>query len=157
MQETSGMVAVLFRYVLGFCFSTIVAHFLIKMNVMALWKTVDPDSYQDSGWVTLSTIQGIVERVLYTSAMLAAQPAFIALWVALKVASQWESWKNKPGYNAFLVGTGLSILFGVSGAVIIAPNSNAAWQAIAAPIALVLFSLALFLTTKLIHAAHRAI
>ena len=60
---------------------------------------------------------GIVERVLYTAAFVLGAPSWIGIWLAVKVAVQWDRWKGaeRATYNVFLIGSALSILFGFIG------------------------------------------
>ena len=71
---------------------------------------------KEAGILTLP--MGIVERSLYTTAILLNQPGFIAIWLALKVASQWTRWQDKERgtYNVFLIGNGLSLMIAFTGA-----------------------------------------
>jgi len=82
-----------------------------------------------------ATLVGIVEGLLYPIAILAGQPAFIGLWLGVKVAGQWGRWgtefpppsaehaqlrrdriieakKGRRRFNKFLVGNALRILLG---------------------------------------------
>ncbi|MBI2862113.1 MAG: hypothetical protein HYX89_04765, partial [Chloroflexi bacterium] len=62
---------------------------------------------------------GLLERFMYTSAVLVGRPEFIAVWLALKVAGQWAAWRDpwlgRPIYNLVLIGNALSIIFGAGG------------------------------------------
>jgi hypothetical protein len=61
---------------------------------------------------------GIVERVLYTIAVIIGAYEWIAVWLAMKTAVQWDRWTGnlRVTYNVFLLGNALSILFGLFGA-----------------------------------------
>lgn len=74
---------------------------------------------------------GWLERFLYTATILAGFPEFIAIWLALKVAGQWERWKIDVGastgqdphraratYAVYLLGNGLSVLYGGLGSMV---------------------------------------
>src|SRR3972149_8298714 len=63
---------------------------------------------------------GIIERVLYTSAVWGDELLFIGIWLALKgLVTRWERWdEDRRLFNIFLVGTGVSLAFGVLGGVI---------------------------------------
>jgi hypothetical protein len=82
-------------------------------------------------------VVGWLERFLYTSTILFGFPEFIAIWLALKVAGQWDRWKLDIGsdatkgtdwaratYTVYLIGNGLSILFAGLGAVIVKEFDN---------------------------------
>lgn len=61
---------------------------------------------------------GILERFLFTTAVLMGSSAFIPVWIAIKVAPQWDRWKGseRVTYNVFLLGNMISIIFSLSGA-----------------------------------------
>jgi hypothetical protein len=72
--------------------------------------------------VTFSWLVGIVERTLYTTALAVGAWQFIGVWLAIKVAARWrdpDAQKGLPTDNAWLIGTGISLLFGFIGALII--------------------------------------
>jgi hypothetical protein len=84
---------------------------------------------------------GWLERFLYTTSILIGSPEFIAVWLALKVAGQWDRWRLDIGskaaigtvraratYSVYLVGNGLSILFGGAGAILFRMIGNDQWQ-----------------------------
>lgn len=66
---------------------------------------------------TLSIPLGIIERILYSSAFMLGAPSWVAVWLGLKVAVQWNRWKGKERatYNIFLIGNAISIVFGFIG------------------------------------------
>jgi len=67
---------------------------------------------------SLTWLVGIVERLMYTTVFIVNQPAFVAVWLALKVASQWKRWEDKerPTYDVFLIGNALSLIIAYLGA-----------------------------------------
>jgi len=83
-----------------------------------------------------SKLVGMVERALYTSSWLSGAPGFLAIWLALKVAGQWERWKadwssaqrrqeaqaktdtSRAMYAGYLLGNALSIAYGFIGGMI---------------------------------------
>jgi hypothetical protein len=66
----------------------------------------------------LTLPMGILERLMYTTIFIIDQPAFVAVWLALKVASQWKRWEDKERvtYNIFLMGSALSLIIAFLGA-----------------------------------------
>jgi hypothetical protein len=69
----------------------------------------------------LSWATGIVESLLYTCAILVNAWQWIGIWLVVKAAVRWQSGeKNKPDANIhlWLVGSGISVLFGYLGACI---------------------------------------
>jgi hypothetical protein len=67
---------------------------------------------------TLTLPLGICERASYTAALLLGAPTWIGVWLAIKVAAQWQRWQaeERATYNVFLIGNILSIFFGLLGA-----------------------------------------
>jgi hypothetical protein len=65
---------------------------------------------------------GICERISYTGALLLGVPGWIGVWLAVKVAAQWQRWtgQERATFNVFLIGNLLSIFFSVLGAWIAA-------------------------------------
>jgi len=70
---------------------------------------------------TIARSLGFCERILYTLAIIKGKPEWIAVWLGLKTAVQYEGWKKDifRRYNIFLVGNAISIFFGVVGANLI--------------------------------------
>ena len=70
----------------------------------------------------LAIIQGAVERGLYTSCIVLGRPDGIAVWLAFKaimrVKVPAEDPRNVAGTEIFLVGTAISLAFGVLGGMI---------------------------------------
>lgn len=61
---------------------------------------------------------GIIERFLYTAAIIMGLPEWIPIWLGLKVAVSWKRWqdeKQRGTYNIFLIGSALSLIFGFLG------------------------------------------
>ena len=95
-------------------------------GAIVLWLVIDKFTWRylskkgipgkEPGILTLPV--GIVERLLYTTAFLLNQPGFVAVWLALKVASQWKRWQGeeRATYNVFLIGSGLSLIMAYLGA-----------------------------------------
>lgn len=117
------------RIAWGYIFAVIAGHFAISKYIDRLWfligwQTSNPDERPAH---YLAYLLGIIERSLYFAALLANKPEFVGIWLALKVAGQWNRWgeKAKIGtvelegrvfYNIFLIGSGLSIAYAFVGA-----------------------------------------
>jgi hypothetical protein len=118
-------------WAVGFTFSILVGHLAIRYAARRMWIAVDlnPDAppKRPSPWQPQA--QGLVERTLYTAAILTGNGGFIAVWLAVKTAAQWKSWgEDQDGstrkrtvtgrevYVNFILGAGLSIGFAAVGA-----------------------------------------
>ena len=65
----------------------------------------------------LSMPLGMLERGLYTCVLIAGMWPLIAGWFGLKVAAKWKMLSDHGGAdNVWLIGSGLSLLFGLIGA-----------------------------------------
>jgi hypothetical protein len=107
------------HYVFGFGFSIVVG-LLIGLVTDAM-----RGGESGHGWKT--KIQGSVEQVLYTSSVLIGQPVFVAVWLGVKTAGQWQTWTGVRDQQAFsdkylspyLIGNALSIIVAITGAKIV--------------------------------------
>ena len=105
--------------VIGYAVSTV-------GGTLVLWLLIDKLAWghlakkgipgKSPGILTLP--MGNVERFMYTTVFIIDQPAFVAVWLALKVASQWKRWEGeeRATYNVFLIGSGISIIMAYLGA-----------------------------------------
>jgi hypothetical protein len=71
----------------------------------------------------LSGAVGMVERFLYTSALIVGVKEWVGVWLAVKVIARWQSAapdkQPEDSNNIWLIGTGLSLWFGFLGACIV--------------------------------------
>ena len=117
-------------YLIGYGFATVVAHFPIAWLVDRLWISIggQPKCWKeerpDEWWLPI--IVGLVERALYVGFLCLGAPAFVGVWLVLKVANKWYAWKDdlKEGgrtlkgssiFNIFVIGNGLSIGYAMVG------------------------------------------
>ena len=113
------------RIIAGYAVSVGVGHVAIKpLMEKHIWRRLNA-SYAhklETYPVTFSGLVGIVERTLYTTSLAIGAWQFIGVWLAIKVAARWRNPKEQEGVpadNAWLIGTGISLLFGLIGAWII--------------------------------------
>lgn len=130
-----------YPYAIGYIISLFLAHLLIRLTIDPLWKAHGDPLKEE--WRLSSLNQGYVERLLYTLSWQFGVPAFIGVWLALKVASQWRKWSEEAGYNIFLIGSGLSVLYGILGAKEIFWIQHSSWQSIGVPVIVVIVNLLL--------------
>jgi hypothetical protein len=112
------------RVLVGFAFSIFVGDVVVRAVVRALWTYLSRHSgvpaephLKQSG--SLSMPIGILERGLYTGALIFGAWQLVGAWLGLKTAMKWrEVSKYRGADNIWLIGTGLSLLFGIAGAAI---------------------------------------
>jgi len=68
---------------------------------------------------------GHVERTIYTGAFLLGHPEFTAVWLAFKTLGRGRT--DRSAFNLWLVGSGLSLSFGVAGGVLAATPPGGEW------------------------------
>jgi len=103
----------------GFFVSTIGGAFVLWLLIDKVgWSYLKKQGVGGKPRAILTPVLGIVERGLYTGALLMGAPEWIAVWLALKVAVAWRRWEGEKrgSYNLFLIGSALSVMFGVIGA-----------------------------------------
>jgi hypothetical protein len=113
------------RLIAGFAFSILVGHVVLWLLIeKTLWPYVtkqhppDPDHHKSR----LSWMVGILERTIYTGAFMLPVTGIqlVAGFLALKVASRWHSSSGPRSTvdsdNIWMIGTCLSVLFGLLGA-----------------------------------------
>jgi hypothetical protein len=111
------------RAIFGFIVSSLGGAFVLWLLIdKAAWAYVEKDGIQRKPKRVLTVPLGICERISYTGALLLGFPAWIGVWIAIKVAAQWQRWQGaeRVTYNVFLIGNLLSIFFGFLGAWIAA-------------------------------------
>lgn len=128
------------KYVVGYVFSLICGYFVTLFVVDGLRKKHGP---QREAYHILPRITGVLDRFLYTSALIIGIPGaelFIPMWLAVKVARGWRvpsqpekqtrskntekdekcvSKYDVGRYNLFLIGNALCVVFGAGGGLII--------------------------------------
>ena len=113
---------VIWQIVLGFFVSTVIAAVVLYVLIDKLaWPYLARKQKipaKPSGLLTLPL--GMAGRVLYTTAILAGTPQWIAVWLAFKVAVIWNRWQGpgRASYNVVLLGNALSMIFAIIGASI---------------------------------------
>jgi len=102
----------------GFAVSIIVGYFIVHWLVRWMWRySGAPESPDTKARRSLGWLLGIVERTLYTGSLLLGWWQVIVVWLALKVAVRWNvAPQHRGADNIWLIGTGLSLLFGFIGA-----------------------------------------
>lgn len=88
----------------------------------------DPDEKASSRIWRLPVIMGIIERIVYTILVgfsVSGAAGFIGSWVTIKAIGGWAKWANtnsdynRAVFSVGLLGSALSVIFGVVGGLII--------------------------------------
>jgi hypothetical protein len=142
---------IIIYYALGYLYSVWVGHWFVLSFSRKAWAALGemPKNERDMPYRWTSSLSGIIDRVIYTSSLLFSAREFIAIWLAIKVAVQWKRWEDKEdlgkaraSFHIFIIGTGLSLLYGIVGALIVEWLKEADYiSAIAFPILLILLNL----------------
>ena len=118
-MDLSHELLILLWYAVGFSYSLFAGLIIWYTHKYLYYKFHKVESI---GW--RSSYTGLIERGLYTGALLADYPAFVGIWLTLKSVSHWERFKAdaKLGngeatakFNGYFVDTGLSIAYGFAG------------------------------------------
>jgi hypothetical protein len=106
--------------IVGFLFSTVGGALVLWLLISRLaWWYISTGGQRQNTAPSLTIPLGLVERALYTAAILFGFYEWIAVWLALKVAVGWpHSSRQPPSDNLYLIGNALSVAFGFFGAVI---------------------------------------
>ena len=111
------------RVPLGLAVSIIGGDFVIRPLVGWMWKYIHGHEHgnlpaeftRKSGM--LSGPLGMLDRTIYTGALIIGMWQVIAGWFVLKVSAKWKTPSVYRGAdNVWLIGTGLSLLFAFAGA-----------------------------------------
>jgi hypothetical protein len=116
------LIGYLFSIVGGFIFIRLFNH--TAWEYLTLLETEKPIDKNNKLQLWTAAQVGIVERLIYTSSILFIGIEIVAIWFGIKALSQWKRWetdsiRSRATFNNFLVGSGLSLLYGVLGGYII--------------------------------------
>ena len=66
----------------------------------------------------LTWLTGMVERGLYTAALILGGFQWIGVWLGIKVIARWQTTEKRPkgSMDIWLIGSGVSLVFGFIGA-----------------------------------------
>jgi len=137
----------------GFFYAVILGQYLISKLIFRSWdgllleasvdKIEDKQLSKWSRWT--NSPLGWVEKALFFSAIIVDVPEFIVFWLAMKVAARWGAWEHRGVFNTFLIGTGLSLGWGVLGGKFVSWSLNKEYlKAISWTSSLLLFTLFLW-------------
>ena len=109
-----------YRIILGFAVSIVGGDLLLHSLIdLYLWPKIYKAYDLPSPKFPLTRQVGWLERLLYTGALYVGAWQWIGVWLAIKVAARWRSTSGPPygsSDNIWLIGTGISVLFGFLGA-----------------------------------------
>jgi hypothetical protein len=111
------------RVVLGFAVSIMGGDLVVRPLVVRMWRYLFrrsdlPEEYSKKSEMFMLTMpMGMLERGLYTGALIMGMWQLIGGWFALKIAAKWKRPSEYRGAdNVWLIGSGLSLFFGFLGA-----------------------------------------
>jgi hypothetical protein len=110
------------RSLLGFGFSIVLGDLFVRPLVRQMWAYLSrqgnvPAEPHVKQAGSLSMPLGMLERALYTGALIMGSWELIAAWLVLKTAGKWkEVAVHRGADNVWLIGNGLSLFFGFFGA-----------------------------------------
>jgi hypothetical protein len=134
-------------FIFGFGFSLFPGQLAAAAVVRPLYALANGDQHNPS-----AKILGLVERCIYTISIYIQRPEFIGAWLVLKVAGQWGKRSDKAGrawFNPFLIGTGISLIYGAVGGYLISWIEGRDWQhAFTVPLTLIGASIWLMLYAR---------
>jgi len=120
-----------FCFIVGYCISLILGHFVTSRVTRRLWNVAEEEVRQLQNQEqylpirtspTIALWHGTAERFLYTSTIILGRPEGIAIWLAFKAVMRWKIYENDPrhipGSAIYVVGTIVSLIFGVLGGLI---------------------------------------
>ena len=93
---------------------------IVGTVVTGLFYCVLPESTSSRNedfFLELPAVVGIVERILYTTLAVFGVYSLITGWFILKAVIRFKK-DREHEFNAYLIGTGLSVLFGLAGGVL---------------------------------------
>jgi hypothetical protein len=160
-------------YVVGYVFSVVVGSLLIYRLMQQARKLVNLVSEElgqpgkrlpyYAPWLRwMPWTVGAVEMVLYTTAANLERFEWIAVWLTIKTVAGWSRWNkedeadvhpSRTYFNCFLIGSGLSIAFGVTGGYLPKLAAISPLVALAAMAGLVSFTVFLIFWLTLYWAA----
>lgn len=117
--------------VLGFAYSVAVGQVLVSLVIEAGHRVAYTRTRRrrTSPQQQSAAAVGYFERALYTALWLTPHPELILGWLALKAAGVLrQSRDDQLVYNTFLLGTGLSLAFGVAGGMIVELLEDGDWE-----------------------------
>lgn len=120
------------RLLLGYFVSLLIGHMATSRALRCLWRIAQAeaqnqqDSLQNAKPIRttpkIAFWHGVAERFFYTSTVLIGSPEGIAVFLAYKAVMRWQVYKedvrNIPGSAIYIIGTVISLAFGVLGALI---------------------------------------
>jgi len=106
-------------YVVGYAFTVIIGQAVIYPLMAFLLQKIGEQEQREFLWLAAGV--GIVERVIYTTSVVLGQYELMAIWLVLKAAVEWKSEekRNLSSFYVYLIGNGMSIIFGYLGGVVV--------------------------------------
>ena len=112
-----GYVFLSWKTAVGYLISILIGHIIIRPIMEKIFRTANLTQHLESHW--MAGWVGVFERAIYTTAILISGKEIIAGWLALKAIAELKSpGRELIGYYTFLMGNGMSLVFGIGGGLI---------------------------------------
>ena len=108
----------LLPYMVGFAFTLFAGHYYVRAVVVEMYRLKENHDGPINASGYTSMLIGHSERIIFVVALLISQPLLIGVWLAIKAAGEWRKADHEL-YQIFLVGTALSLMYGVAGFLVI--------------------------------------
>lgn len=105
-------------FLVGYAFSVIGGNLAAREVI----EKIARDSNGTRNREVSTRLLGIIEGVVYTTAWVIGKELIIPVWLGLKASEYWGKLslpQVRPIFNRWLIGTGLSLRYGVAGGVMI--------------------------------------
>lgn len=112
---------IILLFTIGYFVSIVIGHYITKLIIDYLWEDSEIKGKRNS---KLPAILGLLERLFYTTSFLLNQFTLIAVILGLKALGEWKNpvenqVVQRHQVQIFLIGTLISLLFGLAGGIII--------------------------------------
>lgn len=113
------------RFLGIYILSIVIGHWIVSYLIEFVDKRIGLEGERSIEDLWSAAFLGISEGIMYPAALIANQPDFIGLWLAIKVAGQWVAWrgedrpsnslgeeakKGRRRFNRFLIGNAIRII-----------------------------------------------
>lgn len=105
---------------LGYFVSLGIGSIALWVSMGWLFKYGETEECRDPKLKKLALFVGIVERAIYTFAVIVRAYEIIAVWLALKATAEFrtEATRERADFYIYTIGSGMSLIFGCLGGLV---------------------------------------